>query len=59
MPNEVLSPHKTCAHQSCRCLVEDDRLYCGPWCEGAKRHIEAVACECGHPACQDTMTELE
>jgi hypothetical protein len=50
---------KKCGHQTCHCLVAEGKIYCGPWCEGAKSNIEAVACECGHPACQETTLEEE
>ncbi len=50
---------KRCGHQSCRCLVEEGRIFCGPWCEGAKRSVEEIVCDCGHPACKESMSARE
>jgi hypothetical protein len=50
---------KKCGHQSCHCRVEEGKIFCGPWCEGAKDHIEVMTCECGHPACAESMSERD
>jgi hypothetical protein len=55
MPSE----EKKCAHQTCHCLAGAGKIYCGPWCEAAKSHIDEIACECGHPACAETPSEEE
>ena len=50
---------KKCGHQSCYCLVDAGKIYCGPWCEGTKNSLDEIACECGHPACAETVLEEE
>jgi hypothetical protein len=55
----MIEEQKKCGHQTCRCLVPEGKNFCGPWCEGAKLQTERPICDCGHPACQESMTARE
>ena len=43
---------KKCAHEICKCVVNEDDKYCSPQCENAgEQDIVAIECECRHPGC--------
>jgi hypothetical protein len=44
---------KTCAHEPCQCTVPEHEKYCSDSCRDAGADEVEIACECGHPACND------
>ena len=43
---------KKCAHQSCQCSVPAGEEYCSQLCSDAGSDETEIACDCGHPACE-------
>jgi hypothetical protein len=50
---------KTCAHVSCSCSVDVDRMYCSEACRrAAERAAPTLArCGCEHPHCSSDVSE--
>ena len=51
MPNT----DKKCAHPSCLCQVPGSDKYCSQICKDAGSDEVEIACECGHPPCEDML----
>lgn len=41
----------TCAHEACKCRVEEGQTYCSDHCR-QNAGKEAGMCRCGHPDCK-------
>jgi len=43
---------KKCQHPSCQCVIASDQKYCSQLCKDAGSDEVEIACDCGHPACE-------
>ena len=43
-----------CAHESCKCAIEDHEEFCGEYCFEAREFTE-LGCGCEHPLCIDQL----
>lgn len=58
----IPTPHRTCAHKGCVCVVTDGQSYCDPHCSSAaapdtEARNETGRCECGHALCTHLSEE--
>jgi hypothetical protein len=44
---------KKCAHPACLCMIPDGDKYCSDFCKSAGSEETEIACDCGHPACNE------
>jgi hypothetical protein len=51
MANEM----RKCEHRSCQCMIASDQKYCGQLCRDAGSEEVEIACDCGHPACEQQL----
>jgi hypothetical protein len=51
MPNA----DKKCAHLSCQCQIPSSEKYCSEICKEAGSEETEIACECGHPPCEEML----
>jgi len=49
-----MATNAKCAHPACNCQAAPDSRYCSQYCQDAKDTTE-LACNCGHPGCEDAM----
>ncbi len=49
---DVSTQAKTCAHETCSCLVVSGSKYCSDFCEDSEG-LTTLTCDCGHTMCKD------
>ena len=49
-----MSKKTKCAHESCKCVVEDHEEFCSEYCLEA-REVTELGCGCEHPPCIDQL----
>ena len=49
---------KKCAHTACACFAKEGEKYCSQYCQDAK-DVTSIACDCGHPGCENSRTNLK
>ena len=49
---------KKCAHEACSCIPKQGEKYCSQYCKDSK-DFTALACDCGHPGCEASRSNLK
>jgi hypothetical protein len=50
-----MSEPKKCAHESCSCIVPDDKKFCSQNCED-NVGVTTISCDCKHPGCSGELS---